>query len=283
MLIEKETWQGVFLETEVNAKFEVFMNSHLHLFDIALPLEFRHRKNPLRNGWITQGIKMSSKKMRLLNMLKKQPNLTEDAKMYITKYKIIYSRVIREAKRRENDKNILHANYKSKTVWQIINKETGRTTSNKQDIKIIWNSEEITNPDNVAEIFNSYFCKISEELLKKNGNRMPDSENQLLKIKESTKTMFLFPATESEVEKVVKGLKNKLSAGIDEIPDYVVKQCIKLLKKPSANIYNASLESGILPDQLKIAKVVPVYKNGDTKDIQNYRPIVLLSVFFQNC
>jgi hypothetical protein len=34
----------------------------------------------------------------------------------------------------------------------------------------------------------------------------------------------LFPVTESEVEKVAKGLKNKLSAGIDEIPDYVVKQ-----------------------------------------------------------
>jgi hypothetical protein len=40
----------------------------------------------------------------------------------------------------------------------------------------------------------------------------------------------------------------------------VVKPCIKLLKKPLANIYNASLESGIFPDELKIAKVVPVYK-----------------------
>jgi hypothetical protein len=108
---------------------------------------------------------------------------------------------------------------------------------------------------------------------------MPNSENQHLKIKESTKTMFLFPVTESEVGKVAKGLKNKLSAGIDEIPDYVVKQCIQLLKKPLANIYNASLESGIFPDQLKIAEVVPVYKKGDAKDVQNYRPIALLSVF----
>jgi hypothetical protein len=71
----------------------------------------------------------------------------------------------------------------------------------------------------------------------------------------------------------------KLSAGINEIPDYVVKQCIKLLKKPLANIYNASLESGTFPDQLKIAKVVPVYKKGDKKDIQNHRPIALLFVF----
>jgi len=108
---------------------------------------------------------------------------------------------------------------------------------------------------------------------------MPNSENQHLRIKDSTNTMFLFPVTENEVEKVVKGLKNKLLAGIDEIPDYVVKQCIKLLKKPLANIYNASLESWIFSDQLKIAKVVPLFKKGDTRDIQNYRLIALLSVF----
>ena len=95
-------------EVEVNAKFKVFMNSVL----LAFPLEFRHRKKPLQNGWITQGIKMSSKNMRFLNMLKKQPNLTEDAKMYIAKYKIIYKRIMRE-----NDKYILHANHKSKAVW----------------------------------------------------------------------------------------------------------------------------------------------------------------------
>jgi hypothetical protein len=53
----------------------------------------------------------------------------------------------------------------------------------------------------VAELFNSYFCKISEEILKKNGNRMPHSKNQQKKIWESNKTMFLFPVTESEVEK----------------------------------------------------------------------------------
>jgi len=77
------------------------MNSVVRSFAIAFLLELRHRKKPLRNGWITQGIKISSKKIRFLNMLKKQPNLTEDAKMYIAKYKIIYKRVIREAKRRE--------------------------------------------------------------------------------------------------------------------------------------------------------------------------------------
>jgi len=61
----------------------------------------------------------------------------------------------------------------------------------------------------------------------------------------------------------VKDLKKKSSAGIDEIPDCIVKQCIQLLKKPLTNIYNASLESGIFPDQLKIARVSPLHQKGD--------------------
>jgi hypothetical protein len=60
----------------------------------------------------------------------------------------------------------------------------------------------------------------------------------------------------------VKDLKGKLTAGFDEITDYVVKQCIQFIKKPLVNIYNAPLELGIFPEQLKIAKVKPLHKKG---------------------
>jgi len=64
-----------------------------------------------------------------------------------------------------------------------------------------------------------------------------------------------------------------------KILECVVKQCIEQLKLPLTNIYNTSLESGIFPDKLKIAKVIPVHKKGDSRDVSNYRPISLLPVF----
>jgi hypothetical protein len=118
-------------------------------------VEFRYRNKPSRYGRITQSTKTSSKKeMRFLNMLNKLQNLTQHAKMYTARYKTTYKRLIREAKRKENDKHILQANNKPRAIWWIINKETGKTSVNKQDINIIRSSEEITNPENIAELFN---------------------------------------------------------------------------------------------------------------------------------
>jgi hypothetical protein len=42
--------------------------------------------------------------------------------------------------------------------------------------------------------------------------------------------MFIFPVTEIEIDEAAKNFKGKYSAGIDEIPDYVVKKCIETIK-----------------------------------------------------
>jgi hypothetical protein len=59
-LLGKRSWQEVLSETEINAKFKAFMDLVLYQFNIAFPLQLRHRKKPLWKGWITQGIRMSS-------------------------------------------------------------------------------------------------------------------------------------------------------------------------------------------------------------------------------
>ena len=40
-----------------------------------------------------------------------------------------------------------------------------------------------------------------------------------------------------------------------------------------------SFSKGIFPDKLKIVKVIPLHKGGSTQDLNNFRPISLLSIF----
>ena len=42
---------------------------------------------------------------------------------------------------------------------------------------------------------------------------------------------------------------------------------------------NASIESGHVPDTMKLAKVIHIYKSKDKQMLNNYRPISLLPIF----
>ena len=59
----------------------------------------------------------------------------------------------------------------------------------------------------------------------------------------------------------------------------IIKSCLRSLSTPLLNFFNFSLEKGIFPDELKIAKVNAIFKNGDENDFGNYRPISVLPCF----
>jgi hypothetical protein len=82
---------------------------------------------------------------------------------------------------------------------------------------------------------------------------------------------------------VTRSLKGKFSAGFDEIPEYLVKQCIENIKKPLAHIYNACFKSGIILERLKIGKVKMLCKHADLHYVQTYRPLkIWISPINQN-
>jgi hypothetical protein len=98
-LLQKELWQQSFSNSDANSSFNVFMDMILFYYDIAFPLKTVYMSKTRRNKWITQAIRNSCKRMRLLNGFIKQHNLSRDMLDYITRYKKIYKRVIKEAKR----------------------------------------------------------------------------------------------------------------------------------------------------------------------------------------
>ena len=71
----------------------------------------------------------------------------------------------------------------------------------------------------------------------------------------------------------------KKTADLNGISAYFIKQIIYTIIKPLHHVFNLSLKEGIVPSQLKTAKVIPIFKSGQKTNIDNYRPISLLSTF----
>ncbi|KAK9502955.1 hypothetical protein O3M35_011632 [Rhynocoris fuscipes] len=146
----------------------------------------------------------------------------------------------------------------------------------------------MTDPTEIADYMNSYFADVCDRLsseiknsnipgcvLLNNNYNTPSFSDSVIN------TLFLTPASYSEIFDIVNSFKNKKSSGIDNVPMFVIKEVILYILEPLAYIINLSLESGTVPLAFKTSKVIPVLKKNDPLNVKNYRPISLLPSFFK--
>ena len=67
------------------------------------------------------------------------------------------------------------------------------------------------------------------------------------------------------------------SVGPYSIPTNILKLSCSVLSKALFTLINFSFSKGVLPDLLKFANVIAVFKKGENLDYDNYRPISLIS------
>lgn len=74
-------------------------------------------------------------------------------------------------------------------------------------------------------------------------------------------------------------VSKKSSHGADEIPCSLLVLMEPFVSGPLLHILNRCFDDGVYPDSMKLARVVPLYKNGAKEAVSNYRPISIISVF----
>ena len=90
------------------------------------------------------------------------------------------------------------------------------------------------------------------------------------------KSVVMRQTNQIEIENLIKALPNKMSSGHDEINNVMLKSLCLAISYPLQLIFNQSIVTGVFPDKMKIAEVIPLYK-GKQRDLMiNYRPISLL-------
>jgi len=165
-----------------------------------------------------------------------------------------------------------------KKIWSILNQAIGKNkhTSNYPKSFNVNNSN-ITNKQLISEAFNTFFTNIGAQT-NHNVPKVNTSFQQYLP-NPLINSMFLEPVLPSTVIETINKLKTKSSFGHDGISTKLIKATIINIVHPLTYIINKSFESGIVPKDMKIAKVIPIFKNNDPSELKNYRPISLLSSF----
>ena len=85
------------------------------------------------------------------------------------------------------------------------------------------------------------------------------------------------PISEADILLAINKLKDNLTSGPDAIPCKLIKALKFAIAKPMTYLANLSVEMGVFPQIWKQGDIIPVHKKGSKLDINNYRPIILMS------
>ena len=164
-----------------------------------------------------------------------------------------------------------------KSTWRLLNEVINKRKSRKSVQSSFIILLLITDPMEIANHFCEFFTNIGPNLAK----MIPSSTSSFRSFLSGgfINSIFLEPSTELEISEICASFRVGTSAGFDQVTMDVVKQTIDLIIGPLTHIMNLSLSSGIVPEQMKVARVIPLFKSGTLTLFTNYRPVSVLPTF----
>ena len=156
--------------------------------------------------------------------------------------------------------------------WNIMKKLLGSGCKKNTIESIISSGNEYFVESDICNQFNEHFGSIATNLAS-NFSQNDRSFNYLGPPKPNS--FFLFDLTLPECSKLISKLK-LTSTSLDIMPVKIFKQLSMYLVRPVCRLVNLSFRAGVFPDNLKVARITPIFKKGDKKNLNNYRPIASL-------
>ena len=227
--------------------------------------------------WITKGLlKSINKKNKLYKQYLHSPSNKGLQKFKTYKNKL--NMLIRKAKRKYFFSKFEQSKNNMKQTWNTINNILGRGRKQsahnkfKDDIGNVF-----INPEDISNQFNDFFGNVGPKLA---SNIQSTGKSYFEYLKNPiNSSMYMKPMVEMDITKIIEKFNPNKSAGDDNIGNFIIKRVAKEIVKPLTQIFNLSISTGSVPEKLKIAKVIPIYKKQDAEIFSNYRPVSLLPCF----
>ena len=237
-------------------------------------------KHP-RSEWITPAIIRSIRFRDDLHLKLKRstPGSTENEnlKINLKTFNKILKKTIKEAKINYYQEIFNSCHNDSKATWKHINNILNRNRNSSSSLpeKLLFDNNEITNKQEIINSFNTHFSQIGKKIANSMITSSADSYGHYLT--NPTTNCFTFrEVTREAVKKCISELASKTSTAADGISSKLLKYVSDEISEPLALIINQCFSTGVFPDNLKLARVKPLFKKGNTFDPGNYRPISIL-------
>lgn len=278
-ILSQSDFASVTNQNNVNLAYNSFIDIYKAAYDRAFPLKEVKliKKYQKLTPWTTRGLVTSSiTKIKLLKMKLKSP--TVENKLRWSNFCKIYNKLLRQAKVMYFKEQFDLAKCDMRKTWTLL-----KTAINKHNIRDIlptsfkYNNTLITDTKEISDKFNKFFVNIGWDI-SNNVSATDINYSQYLN-PPNQHSIFLDPIDDHNIMEIVNNIKTKTSLDNNNISTKLLKCSIGQVAKPLSHIINISLSTGTCPDNMKVAKVIPIFKSGDKSEFTNYRPISILPVF----
>lgn len=277
--LENVDWESL-LEgraNDVNDCYNGFLGKLLSIYDKCCPIQEKIVKlNKHHKPWFTQGLKKACRKKNHLYR-KFLLNRDERSESKYKQYKNKLTSILRYARKNYYHELIAQHTGDMKNTWRSINRIIGRGKCDELPSEFNAENRKITSNKEISNEFNKFFTDIGPNL----ASQIEEVRvSPLDYIPETTyQTMLLRPTSADELMNIIKSCKTKSSRDCHDLSMTVLQKIFPAITAPMVQICNISLSSGVFPDKMKIAKVIPLFKSGDKGCFNNYRPVSLLPQF----
>ena len=248
--------------------------------DLCIPLVTRtiSAKHACREPRLTASLKkcIEKNKKHYCRALRNKDN--PNIRTHYLAYNKILRKSLKLAKQEFHREKCHEYQQNTKKLWQLINRVSGRLNDKSSTIDCIsvdgvkqYQGSLITNS------LASYFANVGQKFAEKIPKSTKSIKSYLEALQSNAHTLFFSPCTVQEICSLVRDLPAKRSSGADNVSNLLLKELIPYLCEPLCLVINRSLESGVFPDLMKLAEVVPLYKGKAHDQETNYRPISLLT------
>ena len=139
----------------------------------------------------------------------------------------------------------------------------------------------ITDNKTVAESFSKFFLGTVGRLVDTMNKAAEFFSGQTrvtsaVGICRTTSTFMFEEISEQFIFTQLRKLKTSKAVGLDQMPSRLMKDSARVISKPLTFIMNLSISQGCVPQDWKIARVIPLFKGGKKTEMGNYRPISIL-------